>query len=310
MPNSFHCPSCGTPLEPPDDTSISIQCPNCHAIVLVPEDLRRSPADAGLQDLQREFPEITPLLSQVTANSGKLKEMARLAREGKKIEAIKIYREIFGVGLVEAKAAIEQLQATGRLDIPSATLAGEDGISPSDKLRKMTELARNGKKIEAIKIYQELYGVGLVEAKNAIEQLEATGRLDTPSTTTAANLERMRMPGLTEAQVEEIAEILRSKNKIEAIKRYRQITNAGLNEAKNAVEFIEKQPNFVQPGAVRSSPLPVSSTIETPPFPPADIGLSNEKSSGARTFRMIVGILIILMMVAIAVLGLMVFTGH
>ncbi len=242
MPDTFRCPTCGTPLEPPDDTTISIQCPNCHAIVQVPEELRWSPAEVWLQKLHQEPPEIP-------ANSGKLNEMVQLARDGKKIEAIKIYREIFGVGLAEAKEAVERLQATGRLDAPAA----------------------------------------------AVIHLETPG---------------VEMPGLTEAQVNEIASILRSKNKIEAIKRYRQITNAGLAEAKNAVEFIEKQQGFPQPGGNHSHPVLASSTIETPPFPPADVGTGNEKSSGARTFRLIVGVLIILMITAIAVLGLMLMAGH
>ncbi len=244
MPNKFRCPSCGTPLDPPNNTAISIQCPSCHAIVLVPEELRWSPAEAWLQKLHKEPPEISPTPETIQANSARLSEMAQLARAGKKIEAIKIYREIFGVGLVEAKAAIERLQATGRLDAPAAAVT------------------------------------------------------------------HVEMPGLTEAQVNEIAYILRSKNKIEAIKRYRQITNAGLNEAKNAVEVIEKQQGFLRPGGNHSHPGLAASTFETPPFPPADAGMNDEKSSGARTFRLIVGVMIILMIVAIAVLALMLFTGH
>ncbi len=130
MPNSFHCPSCGTLLELPGDTTISIQCPNCHAIAPVPDELRWSPAEIWLQKLQKKSPGMT-----------------------------------------------------GHLEIPSA-------------------------------------------------------------------------------------------------------------------------------GVDNRGHLPAVSTIETPPFPPAGIGISDEKSSGARTFRLIVGVLIILMMVAIAVLGLMITAGH
>ncbi|MFJ9390406.1 ribosomal protein L7/L12 [Nocardioides sp. NPDC101246] len=36
-------------------------------------------------------------------------EVLALVREGKKIEAIKVYREATGVGLAEAKRAVEQL---------------------------------------------------------------------------------------------------------------------------------------------------------------------------------------------------------
>jgi sugar lactone lactonase YvrE len=41
----------------------------------------------------------------------KLKEVLRLARAGNKIAAIKVYRETFGVGLAEAKDAVERLES-------------------------------------------------------------------------------------------------------------------------------------------------------------------------------------------------------
>ena len=40
----------------------------------------------------------------------KLAEMARLLRDGRKIEAIKLYREVFGSGLKEAKEAVERIE--------------------------------------------------------------------------------------------------------------------------------------------------------------------------------------------------------
>lgn len=36
-------------------------------------------------------------------------EVHRLVREGKKIQAIKVYRELTGVGLADAKAAVERI---------------------------------------------------------------------------------------------------------------------------------------------------------------------------------------------------------
>lgn len=38
-------------------------------------------------------------------------EVERLVREGRKIEAIKVYREMTGLGLKEAKDAVDTLQA-------------------------------------------------------------------------------------------------------------------------------------------------------------------------------------------------------
>ena len=86
-----------------------------------------------------------------------------LIREGKKIEAIKVYRECHGVGLAEAKAAVETL-AKGGTPAAAASPEGDDDV---------LELMRNQKKIDAIKVYRERYHVGLVEAKEAVEDLAA-----------------------------------------------------------------------------------------------------------------------------------------
>jgi DNA-binding beta-propeller fold protein YncE len=47
---------------------------------------------------------------ELLGQAQKLKEVLRLARSGNKIAAIKLYRETFGVGLAEAKDAVERLE--------------------------------------------------------------------------------------------------------------------------------------------------------------------------------------------------------
>ncbi len=86
-----------------------------------------------------------------------------LMREGKKIEAIKLYRESHGAGLKEAKDAVEAL-ADGRKPAAEASPETDDDV---------LELMRSGKKIAAIKIYRERYNAGLKEAKDAVEALTA-----------------------------------------------------------------------------------------------------------------------------------------
>ena len=44
---------------------------------------------------------------------------------------------------------------------------------PEDKLTRLRQLILDRKKIEAIKEYRELAGVGLKEAKDAVDELEA-----------------------------------------------------------------------------------------------------------------------------------------
>ena len=54
-----------------------------------------------------------------------------------------------------------------RLNIEYADPASAPSLSP-----QIQEALRRGNKIEAIKIYRELTGVGLAEAKQAIDQAE------------------------------------------------------------------------------------------------------------------------------------------
>jgi ribosomal protein L7/L12 len=86
---------------------------------------------------------------------------------GNKITAIKLYREATGVGLAEAKEAVE-LIAAGKPP-PS-------GAAPSlaaDAMQEVSALIAAGRKIDAIKAYRKAVGVDLKDAKDTVEALEA-----------------------------------------------------------------------------------------------------------------------------------------
>lgn len=89
-----------------------------------------------------------------------------LLDQGRKIEAIKRYRELTGAGLKEARDVVEAIdrgQATG---FPTAA-------NVDDRFRReLIELLRKGRKIEAIKAYRARTGAGLKEAKDAVEALD------------------------------------------------------------------------------------------------------------------------------------------
>lgn len=110
-----------------------------------------------------------------TATSEDLeREVRGLLDRQQKIEAIKVYREATGAGLAEAKAAVEAFQAgvplpATRRSSP-ATAAGPAG---SDWEAEALQLLAAGKKIQAIKLYRELHGGGLKDAKQAIDALAA-----------------------------------------------------------------------------------------------------------------------------------------
>ena len=104
---------------------------------------------------------------------GSLAERIRLLLgQGEKIAAIKLFREETGFGLAEAKDAVERLAGGAPL------AASDQGQQPSfsdvsDAERPFVELLARGQKIGAIKLYREQRGVGLKEAKDAVEALAA-----------------------------------------------------------------------------------------------------------------------------------------
>jgi ribosomal protein L7/L12 len=94
-------------------------------------------------------------------------EVLTLIRSGNKIAAIKAYRERTGLGLKEAKDAVEALAAQPAREPNLANLSAN---GPDDEV---LTLIRSGKKIAAIKAYREQTGVGLKDAKDAVEALAA-----------------------------------------------------------------------------------------------------------------------------------------
>ena len=90
-----------------------------------------------------------------------LNQLQKLLHQGQKIEAIKVYREHSGASLHEAKQFVESLAVGERPPAPGVDV---------DLESQVLELCRTNK-INAIKLYRERTGVGLKEAKDAVESL-------------------------------------------------------------------------------------------------------------------------------------------
>jgi len=88
-------------------------------------------------------------------------------QEGNKILAIKIYREVTGLGLAEAKDAIENFERNPETAQFARSAPAAMGPVPPG----VHEALMAGNKIEAIKRYREATGVGLKEAKDAVDQI-------------------------------------------------------------------------------------------------------------------------------------------
>jgi len=93
-------------------------------------------------------------------------EVRRLATEGSIVQAVAMYRRLTGLGLYDAKQAIDRFKQTGELEFPSPA-RGPSGEGDED----VVELIRGQKLLEAVKLYREKHGVDLLAAKNAVDKL-------------------------------------------------------------------------------------------------------------------------------------------
>jgi len=110
MAESFKCPSCSAPLE--FEGKPMQKCRFCASNVIVPSSvIQSSSVFGGAGNI--DFGD----LSSLTGKALKIGEIQRLIQSGQKIYAIKLFRETFGVGLKEAKDAVDAMEAGKSIDI-------------------------------------------------------------------------------------------------------------------------------------------------------------------------------------------------
>jgi DNA-directed RNA polymerase subunit RPC12/RpoP len=164
MSKPFKCTSCGGPLEY-DGSGSTVRCPFCGNSIIVPEELRAKPAPSwgsGLVDG----------IFKLQERAANLQEVARLARSNRKIEAIKLYREIFGVGLEEAKVAVDRMAAGER---PEATVMSSNAPAFHQHVFDPQTLVRPVKRFTMLWVIVILVIVGITVAiglivKSAVEK--------------------------------------------------------------------------------------------------------------------------------------------
>jgi ribosomal protein L7/L12 len=100
-----------------------------------------------------------------------LTQVRALMNQNNKIEAVKVLRAATGMGLAEAKAAVEKLDEGGSLDGFSPTAPAPAEV-PEDLAATVQGLLQRGEKIEAIKLVRERMKLGLKEAKELVDKFE------------------------------------------------------------------------------------------------------------------------------------------
>jgi LSD1 subclass zinc finger protein len=102
-PLTFECPSCGASLQNPGGAA-SMKCGYCGTTVVVPEALRTVPQpNAG-----RASPPAANI-SQLFAQAMEMGAIVRLARNGDKADAIRLYQENTGASAEQAGLVIDAM---------------------------------------------------------------------------------------------------------------------------------------------------------------------------------------------------------
>jgi sugar lactone lactonase YvrE len=99
------CPACGAPLDP-QPGEVTLKCGYCGNSVALPQSLRAPISHGDFVTSSTGFD-----LNKMIGQAERMKEVVDLIHRGNKIGAIKVYREITGMGLKESKEAIEAIEA-------------------------------------------------------------------------------------------------------------------------------------------------------------------------------------------------------
>jgi len=230
---SLKCPNCGAALNYTGSGDMIMRCPYCSSGVIVPFELR----DAALQpEPPASPPGYVPPSFINPAQIAKIQEISRLAHQGEKIEAIKLYREVFDVGLKEAKDAVEQIER----GLPVTIIQTPQTPVDIDQLAaELQQLVSQGDKVEAVKRYRQVFQVDLKQAKDAVDELESTGHLQTPGDPAAI----FGAAGLGETLQQantmiEIVQLVQTGQEDAAIQLYQRAFGASFQDAQQAIHQV------------------------------------------------------------------------
>jgi ribosomal protein L7/L12 len=151
---------------------------------------------------------------------------------------------ILAVIVRAAIAILNQAKTSRPLDVPHADRNAEE--------RELVQILTAIGKIDAIKAYRERHKCALKDAAQAIDCLQATGKLPVAG---AAIASAASTPRLSEEEEERILlPILDSEGKIAAIKRYREMSGSSLADAKARIEFLEERAPLLRGNASEVMP--------------------------------------------------------
>jgi ribosomal protein L7/L12 len=244
MSQTFQCPNCGAPLDYDGGFDPVIPCPYCKSTVVVPAELHTGHPESSIFTIPAGANLAMDNLLQ-PEQMARLREIGQLVRQGQKIEAIKLYREVFGTGLKEAKDAIDQLAAGKAIVITNSSVqTTQESPFPAQNAQiegEIRQILQDGGKIAAIKRYREIFNCGLAEAKIAVEFFEKYGHLPLPS----SPIWRFIVSGVLNASgkdpsLAQVISLAQSGQTEAAIAQFQQSFNTSPAEAHQAVKSLNQ----------------------------------------------------------------------
>jgi len=158
-----------------------------------------------------------------------MKQARQLIREGTPALATRLLHETSGISLGDADDYVEAFKAAelGKLSLGEALTV--------DLACEVRELLYRNERLKAADLLASRTGAPHPEAVRLVELLTSTRD-------NQGWVARKPLPeAVTPEQLHQVREVALSGNKIEAIKLYRELTGAGLKEAKDYVESLENQ---------------------------------------------------------------------
>lgn len=126
-------------------------------------------AKAAVEQLERgqgaAFGQTIVIKSTSMDSQAALHEARALLDSGRKIEAIKVYRQAFAVGLAEAKAAVEQMERGETVTPPPV------GESQAGALARIVALIQAGDQAGAARAYRQAFDASQKAAEKAVAML-------------------------------------------------------------------------------------------------------------------------------------------
>jgi ribosomal protein L7/L12 len=101
---------------------------------------------------------------------------------GRKIEAVKLYKDWTGCSLSEAKDYVQRLPA----DHPAGTAEAANGVD-ANQMDQILDAIRDGQKLQAVKLHKESSGSSLKESKEFVERLMKDLQIDDPASAPAGS---------------------------------------------------------------------------------------------------------------------------